>query len=61
MNLSPWFPPSDAPVRDGLYQVKGWDGHICYTEFEGRLWWSQPRSLENIPTRRIRCWRGVVA
>lgn len=60
MNLSPWFYPSEPPVREGRYQVKDWIGHINYAEFEGRLWWSEPRSFKNIPTHRIRAWRGVI-
>lgn len=60
MNLSPWFYPSEPPVRPGMYQIKGWDGQIRYAEFEERLWWDKPRSFEQIPQQRIRCWRGVV-
>lgn len=59
MNLSPWFKTSEPPERPGMYQIKGWDGQIRYAEFEGRLWWDAPRSLGQIPPRRICVWRGV--
>lgn len=56
MNLSPWFYPSEPPVRAGSYQIKDWIGRITWAEWDGahfmRGGWAIPKCL-------IRCWRGV--
>lgn len=56
MNLSPWFKPSEPPVRDGVYQVKGWDGQIHDTEWTQGEWWD---GVTPIPQKRICAWRGL--
>ena len=57
MKLSPWFKPSEPPVRVGRYQLKDWIGRITEAEWDGEQFmrggWAIPASL-------IRCWRGVV-
>ena len=54
MILSPWFKPSDPPVRIGKYQVQDSAGRTA------DAWWDGVRF--NSPCARIVCaWRGVVA
>lgn len=58
MNLSPWFPPSDPPVRRGRYQVKDWVGNIVLLEWYFDHF--RDAKYDLVPMRRIRAWRGLV-
>lgn len=57
MNLSPWFYPSDPPVRQGMYQLKSWVGQITEAEWDGAYFRIGDMRID--PTT-IRGWRGVV-
>lgn len=57
MNLSPWFYPSEPPVREGRYQVKDWIGRITEADWDGAHFL---RGGLRVETSTIRCWRGVV-
>jgi hypothetical protein len=57
MKLSPWFYPSEPPVRAGRYQVKDWIGRITEVDWDGAHF---QRAGLRIDITTIRCWRGVV-
>lgn len=57
MNLSPWFYPSDPPVRAGSYQIKDFIGRITWARWDGAHF---QRGGLRVDTATIYAWRGVV-
>lgn len=57
MNLSPWFHPSEPPVRAGRYQIKDWIGRIYEADWDGARF---VRCGLGIDPATIRAWRGLV-
>lgn len=52
MKLSPWFKLHESPEREGLYQVKYYNGDIKFLD------WKDGRGFP-IPDVFLKEWRGI--
>ena len=62
LNLSPWFIPSEPPVRPGVYQIKNHVGHITEAYWDGTHFLHTGLHIRaglRIGITTIYRWRGV--
>jgi hypothetical protein len=61
--VTPWFPASLKPAREGTYEVRetddGWTGTPYRLEWNGRCWMYHGRVSAFNDTHRRTEWRGL--
>jgi hypothetical protein len=63
--LTPWYPTTIKPVRDGLYQTR-WMGRLGWSMWERGRWGNQCDTKENMISKggarageQNKYWRGL--